>query len=167
MDAEQHEEVTASVGDMLRNAQDACIPKEHGDRLKNVVLEHQDIFRIAFSDASPVIIKQLNIDLNTDGRTIRLKLHNYSKEQRDFLSKFPENLIRCGMANLNPTSSWALAPLLVHKPGPSKILFTFDLRLVNKFMLKHQYSIPNLYNELTKLHKVSCIATFDKSHGYW
>lgn len=112
MDAEKQEEVTASVGDM-RKARYFGIPKEHGERLDNFVLKHQDIFRFLSSDGPQEIKKPLNIYLTTDARPIRVKPRNNSTHQREFLAKHTENLIQCGMAYLNPTSSGTLAPLLV------------------------------------------------------
>ena len=71
------------------------------------------------------------------------------------------------MAYSNPTSPWACAPLLVPKPGPARFRFTVDLRPVNAFTVKHQYPMPNLEHELTKLSASKYFAPFDLSNGYW
>ena len=71
------------------------------------------------------------------------------------------------MAYPNPTSKWAAAPLLVPKPGPAKFRFTFDLRPVNKYTEAHQFPMPVIEPELTKLDKSCYFATLDLSHGYW
>ena len=71
------------------------------------------------------------------------------------------------MACPNPSSQWASAPLLVPKHGPVPFRFTVDLRPVNKFTIRHQYPMPNLEQELTKLSGSKYFANFDFSHAYW
>lgn len=127
-------------------------------------MEHHDKFQVAFSEGQPAGMKPLKIDLKTDARPIWVKLRNYSKKQRYFFSKFTEALIHCGMTYPIPTSTCSSAPLVVRKPGPAKFRFTVDLRPVNNFTLKKQYPMPNLENELAKIHKAYFFATFDLSH---
>jgi hypothetical protein len=71
------------------------------------------------------------------------------------------------MAYAKPTSPWACATLLVPNPGPSKFRFTVDLRPVNRFTVKHQFPMPNIEQELTRLSGSKFYATFDLCHGYW
>ena len=66
----------------------------------------------------------------------------------------------------NPTSPWASAPLLVPKP-PDTFRFTVDLRGVNKYTVKHQYPMPNLEQELTKVGRSKFYAEFDVNNCYW
>lgn len=98
---------------------------------------------------------------------MRVRLRNYSQDQRRFLSKFVTTLVQCKMAYFNPTSSWACAPLLVPKPGAAQFRFTVDLRLVNRFTVKHQFPMPNLEQELTRLGGARYFARWDLSHCYW
>eukprot|EP00171_Calliarthron_tuberculosum_P022675 IDg22675t1 len=56
-----------------------------------------------------------------------------------------------GIVYLNPTAKWALAPLLVPKPGPAAFRFTVDLRPVNKYTVKQAITAPPIEIELHKL----------------
>lgn len=67
----------------------------------------------------------------------------------------------------NPMSPRACAPLLVPKPGPSRLRFTVDLRSLNRYTVKHQYSMSIIEHELTKLTDSTWYATFDLSQGSW
>lgn len=107
------------------------------------------------------------MELTPDARSVCVRLRNYSQEQREFLAKFVEDLVRNGLAYQNPTSAWACAPVLVPKPGSARFRFTVDLRPVNKFTVRHQFLMPNLEHDMTKLVKAKVYATFDFSHGYW
>jgi len=125
------------------------------------------VFRTSLSAGPPARIRPLKIELTPQAEPVKVRLRNYSREQREFLSDFVEKLVRSGMAYPNPTSRWACAPLLVAKTGPVPFRFTVDLRPVNSFTVKHQFPIPNLEHELTKLTGSRYFATFDLSHGYW
>ena len=82
------------------------------------------------------------------------------------MKQFVGSLIEKGLVCFNRKSPWASAPFLVSKPGPAKFRFTVDLRAVNKFTVEHQYPMPNLEYELSKLAHARHYATFDLSHGY-
>jgi transposase InsO family protein len=167
VDSGQAEEVSSAVEHMLQCALKVGMPPADAQQLKAIVDNHVDIFRTTFSSGPPAKLKPLKIQLTPDARPTRVKLRNYSKEQQEFLSKFVATLIATGMAYSNPTSPWACAPLLVPKPGAAKFRFTVDLRPVNRFTVRHQYPMPNIENELTKLGSSRFFATFDLSHGYW
>lgn len=71
------------------------------------------------------------------------------------------------MVYLHPTATRASAPLIVPKPVPDRFRLTFDLRLVNKFTMVHQYPMPNLEHELSKASKSLYFDNFDLFNGYW
>ena len=152
---------------MKKKATDNGLPAEYSERLSELVNKHKDVFRISFSSGPPARIRPLRIELTPNAQPVRVRLRNYSQEQKEFLSEMVAKLVRHGMAYANPTSAWACAPLVVHKPGPTKFRFTVDLRPINKFTVKHQYPMPNLEQELTTLSNSRFYATFDLSHGYW
>lgn len=81
------------------------------------------------------------------------------------MDRFASDLVQYGLAYQNPESKWACAPLLVPQSSAC-FRFTVDLRLVNKYITRHQYSMQNLEHELTKLGKSKYSSTFDLSHGY-
>lgn len=71
------------------------------------------------------------------------------------------------MAYSNLSVAWACDPILVHKKGPSKYMFTVDLRPINRITVKHQFPMPNIEQELIKTAQSAYFTVFDLSHGYW
>lgn len=168
VDADQHEEIKSVAETMVESAKKNGLSDERHNELKKTVLDHMDIFRCSFSAGPPAKLPPLKIDLTADAKPVKVRLRNYSADQRRFLGVFVKSLVSHGMAYPNPTSKWACAPLLVPKPG-AEFRFTTDLRPVNKHTINHQYPMPNLEHELTNLgkEKPQCFANFDMSHSYW
>lgn len=166
LDIDQHEENRCAVDKLADNATANGLSPKHRSALRDMLHNHMDVFRTSFSSGPPAKLRPLSIELESDARPVRVRLRNYSKDQREFLSKFVSDLLRHGMAYPNPTSPWACAPHLFPKPG-ALFLFTVDLRPINKYTVRHQFSMPNLEQELTKLSDSRYFGTFDLSHGYW
>lgn len=167
VDSTQSEEVKVEIDNMLQLAVTNGFPTEKLPQLQELVLDHADLFRTSFSSGPPADIPPLKVDLVPDARPVRVRLRNYSQEQREFLSNMVNKLVENGLAYPNPTSPWASAPLLVPKPGPAKFRFTVDLRPINRFTVKHQFPMPNIEQELTKVAGSVHFGTFDLSHCYW
>lgn len=83
------------------------------------------------------------------------------------MNDFFNKLVDPGMEYSNLTSPWAWAPLLVPKTGLAKFCFTFDLRQIIRYMVKHQFSMSIIDQELTKLAGSQYYATFFLSLGNW
>jgi len=167
VDSVQHAHIREAVQRMSKAAAGNGMPQQDVATLEQLISDHMDIFRISLSSGPAAAVDPLRIDLKSDARPVRVRLRNYSKEQREFLEDFVTKLVHHGMAYSNPTAKWASAPLIVPKPGPSRFRFTVDLRPVNNFTVRHHYPMPNLEQELTKLGSSKWYATFDLSHGYW
>lgn len=166
VDMEQHEAITTALARMQTAAFDAGLASDKRPVLAKLLSDHVDIFRTSFSSGPPARLPPLRIELTPDAKPVKVRLRNYSQDQRDFLAKFVKDLVHHGLAYPNPTSKWACAPLLVPKPG-ALYRFTCDLRPVNIFTIGHQFPMPNLEHELTKLGKARFYANFDFSHSYW
>lgn len=167
IDSEQHAHINQSIESMLKKAEDNGMPRTPFESLKKTIHANIDLFRTTFSAGKCAQVPPLKIDLRAEAQPIRVRLRKYSQPQQEFLTKLMKQLMDADIIYPNPTASWASAPLLVEKPGPAKFRFTVDLRPVNQFTVKHQYPMPNLEHELTKLSSSAFFATFDLSHGYW
>lgn len=137
IDSAQQEEVSEAIENMVQVATDSGFPNDNLPELKEIVTDHTDIFRTSFSSGPPANIEPLKIDLVPDAKPVRVRLRNYSQDQREFFSATVSKLVDCGMAYPNPTSPWASVPLLVAKPGPAKSWFTVYLRPVNRLTVKN------------------------------
>lgn len=160
------EEAHSAIKAMLARAHENGFPDEHRERLESLVWDHSEAFRTGFS-SSPAKVEPLRIALNPDAKPVRVKLRNYSAEQREFMSRLVDDLMKHKLIYPNPTSPWASAPLIVPKPGPARWRFTVDLRPVNRFTVRHQFPMPILEQELTKLSNARFFANFDFVHSYW
>lgn len=168
---EQHAETDQStthseIEAMLARAKKEGFPDEQWDHLSELIWKHADDFGITFSEM-PAKIEPLRIELTPDAHAIRVKLRNYSEEQRSFMKSLVADLIKHSCVYANPTAKWASAPLLVPKPGPDGWRFTVDLRPVNQFTVRHHFPMPILEQELTKVASSRYYSNFDFTHGYW
>lgn len=143
VDAEQHGEVVTAIQGMVARAVDAGLDGPLLKKLKTIVSKHTDVFLVGYSLGRPERFKPLKKELVPDARLFRVRFHNYTKEQRAFLTKTFTWLVQCKVAYANPTSPWAEAPLFVHKPGPTRLCFTMNLRLVYLSMVAKQFSMKN------------------------
>lgn len=164
--AADDEEARTAILTMLQMAITNGFPDEHWAELETLIWKHANEFRTSFSSA-PARVEPLRIELTADATPVRVKLRNYSADQRAFLKKLVTDLTTHGLVYANPTSKWACAPLLVPKPGPARWRFTVDLRPVNRFTVRHQYPMPVLEHELTRLSKSKLFANFDFVQSYW
>lgn len=166
IDSEQHNEINAAMEGMQKASFYARLQSGKSPVLTILLSDHRDIFLISFSSGQPARLPLLKIELTPDAGPIKVRLRNYSQDQRDFLAKFVEDLVCHGHAYLNQTSKLACVPLLVPKPG-AFYRFTSELLPVNIFTIRHRYLMPNLKHELTKLGKARYYVNFDFSHSYW
>ena len=60
-------------------------------------------------------------------------------------------LVTAGIDYFNPSLAWAYAPLIVPKAGPEMFKFNFDLRPMKRFTIEHQFPMPNIEHELSKV----------------
>lgn len=134
--------------------------------LRKILYDNVDIFRTELSEGPPAQAPPMHIELPPDARTVRVKLCNYSQEQREFMNNIISNLVSCDMAYFSPTSPWACAPLLILKPTPAKFRGTVNLLSGNKYTVRHQFWKPYLEHELSDLSGCKYFATYDLSHGY-
>lgn len=127
-DKEEHE-VQRTVNDMVFKLSSKGVPQEYGYvKLSTPIRKSSPRpFRMDPADVPP-----LHVNLTPEAKPDRVRLHNYSPEQRDFLKSHVDELLRCNMIYLNPSATWASAPLLVSKPGPldSGSLSTSGLSIV-------------------------------------
>lgn len=167
IDNSQHGDIEVELHNMIERARGNGLDDKQTQQLSDVVNEFKDIFRTSFSRGPPANVEPLKIELTPDAKPVRVRLRNYSLDQREFLQKFMKVLIDTGHVYPNPTSKWASAPLLVAKPGPSMYRFTVDLRPVNKYTIKYHYPMPHIEQELTKTQGSKVFCEVDFLHGYW
>lgn len=86
---------------MLKTASKNGFPDERLSELQKIVYDHIDILRIALSSDPPAKVEPLKVEMTSDANFVRVRLRNYSKEQRGFLKKFVSKLFKAGIAYTN------------------------------------------------------------------
>lgn len=165
IDSVQNQEISAATAEKKYATRMNGLTDEKAQEIDTMVDDHVTIFRTSFLYDPPAKFAPLVIETKTNAKPVKVRIRNYSQEQKEFLITFVQDLMRHDMAYPNPTASWASAPLLVPKPILARFRFTVDLRPTNACMVRHKYQMPNLEKELTKLGTANCFATFFLSHG--
>lgn len=150
---------------MFNHAKQNGLPDSYWLQLEAFVWKYADTFSTRFS-STPAKVPPLQIELTEDARPTRVRLRSYAVSQRAFMATLVEELVKYNLVNANPTSTWACAPLIVPKPGPTAWRFTVDLRPVNRYTKPYQFPMPQIEHELTKTAGSRYYANFDFTHGY-
>ena len=167
VDENQEEDIVQALEDCLRTCVDNQLSSEDIMEMRTILLKHKDIFRIRLGGGPPAKLPPMKINLAPEAKPIRVRLRNYSQQQKEFLANFVGKLMKYGIVYSNPTSAWAAAPHLVPKRGLDEYRFTVDLRPVNKYTIQSQFPMPNLEHELQKLSGSRYFANMDLSNAYW
>ena len=64
------------------------LPEKDSSNLDNILSNNLGVFRTSFSSGPPADITPLKIILIPDFRPVKVRLCNYSQEQRQFLEEF-------------------------------------------------------------------------------
>ena len=104
VDEDQEQAVTDAIDGMLQQAAEHGLPTNDAARARELVGNYRNIFRVGLSGGAPAAISPLKIELTPDAKPARVKLRNYSREQREFLTEFVDSLEKKGLAYSNPTS---------------------------------------------------------------
>lgn len=89
---------------MRNTARKNGLPKGDKKELSDLIESHINIFRTGFSAGPASNFKLMCIDLGPDVFPVKFCLLNHSEEQREFLKKFADDLVRTGISYPNPTS---------------------------------------------------------------
>lgn len=112
-------------------------------------------------------IEPLEMELSPEASNVKVRIRNYSEEQRTFLRSMTTKICDVGLVYPNDTDLWVSEPFIVPKPGPAKFCFTVYLRMVNHITLPNHYPISRIETKLPKIARSKFFANFGLSHGYW
>lgn len=129
--------VQTALEEHLKGADYNGISKENCDGVRKLVDDSVRVFSTTFAKRPPTKSKPCNTDLMANSKSARVKLANYSQEQREFLKTFVDKPKSCNIVNANPTLSWASPPLLLLETCLAAFRFTVNLRSRNRYTKKH------------------------------
>lgn len=84
--ADDHDASSAAVMAIVERTRASVFPKGHSAKFETMVMESAKVFQTPFSD-KPAKAEPLHVELVSDARPVRVKLRNYSHDQRDVLKK--------------------------------------------------------------------------------
>lgn len=136
-------------------------------RLRALLEDYRDVFRIKLGPDPPARVQPLKIKLAENARPFRSTQRRYSPQQRAFIIRTIHELESVGAIYKNPSARWASPALAVPKPGSKKLRFTVDLRGPNSQTIPIPSSLPHLESRFQEVEGSICFANFDMAHGYW
>jgi hypothetical protein len=98
-------DVTRALHDMIEKAASNGLNAGHLPELRSLVREYRDIWRIARSGGPPADLLPLHIKLKSGAKPVRTKLRRYPQPQKDFLTRFVNELVGLGLAYRNPRAT--------------------------------------------------------------
>lgn len=125
-----------------------------------------DLIRIGLSSGPPAKFPPLLIHLSQQSYPVKVKLRNYSLEQRSFLLDITSNQFDAGMIVTYTTAPRARVPLSYRKPAHqnSDSPPTFDVPTATLFLTNtHAQTGAGTYETC----RLAVFANFDISKGSW
>ncbi|KAE8983544.1 hypothetical protein PF011_g21139 [Phytophthora fragariae] len=143
-----------------------CSPKlERGpDQLLD---RYRDVFRLVLGRDPPVDMPPLKVTLKPDSEPVRCKARRYPEEQRQFMRRHVEELVRSGLCYWNPHSKWCSPPLIVRNPDVDDFRMTVDVHRVNVRTLRILWPMPMPEVVLGHLREAKFFFALDFFKGYW
>jgi hypothetical protein len=119
-------------------------------RLRQLVTECKDVFRLKLGADPPANVKPLIIKLRDGTEPVRMSARKNAppKFMRDKIRELEE----LGLVYKNTGAEWASPPLIHPKPGPDQYRMTVDLRVPNASTKPTSWPMPNLQDQLHDLH---------------
>jgi hypothetical protein len=136
-------------------------------RLRQLVTECQEVFRLKLGADPPANVNPLFIELRDGAETVRMSARKYAPPQLKFMRDTIHELEELGLAYKNTGAEWASPPLILLKTGPDQYRMTVDLRVTNASTKPTAWPMPNLQDGLHEFRGSEVFATLDFCQGYW
>ncbi|POM76223.1 Hypothetical protein PHPALM_6568 [Phytophthora palmivora] len=153
---------------MFRDAEANGFTARLMPRLRSIVLEYRDIWRITIGPDDAARQEPYSVTLEKDAQPFRCKVRKYPELQNQFLSEYVEQLEKFGFVRRNDHSKWCCAAVPVKKNGSTtEFRITTDYRPVNRKTIPIAGVTPNLAVVTTRVQGATSFGTFDLFKGFW
>jgi hypothetical protein len=160
-------ELADAIEGLLTSAEQAGMPLDGAQILRQLVTECKDVFRLKLGADPPANVKPLVIKLCDGAEPMQMSDRKYAPPQPKFMRDKIRDLEELGLVYKNTGAESASPPLILPKPGPEQYRMTVDLRVPNASKKPTAWPLPNLQDELHDLHGSEVFATLDFCQGYW
>ena len=161
------DDLCASVEGMVQSALAAGFPVEYSPKLRKIIEESFEIWRVKLQGDPPAAVTPLVVRIKEGSVPRRCGTRRYSEEARKFMEEHVKLLEEFGFVKRNPHSAWAAPVLVVPKPAGRGYRFCVDLRGPNSCTTRVNWPMPVLDVVLQKLEGSTCYAVLDLYSGYW
>ena len=161
------EVVEAVLQDKLQAAQDEGLTADLHDKLRQILANHSDVFRLEIGYDEPIKVEPLRVRLKPGAVPVKCGLRRYPPAHVEFLKTHVRELEAAGLVYRNNRATWASAPRIVPKKDPGDLRMTIDSRPINACTEPMPWPMPNLDAALTVLVGAQAFFTLDWFKGYW
>jgi hypothetical protein len=138
------EELADAIDGLLPSAEQAGMSRDGVQRLRQLVTECKDVFRIKLGADPPANVKPLVIKLRDGAEPVRMSARKYAPPQLKFMRDKKRELEEMGLVYKNTEAERASPPLVLPKPGPDQYRMTVDLRVPNVSTKPTSWPMPHL-----------------------
>ncbi|OWZ07339.1 hypothetical protein PHMEG_00020277, partial [Phytophthora megakarya] len=155
-------EVRDKLEDMVVAAGNNGFDPDYLSFLREVVLDHEDIFRIDLGADPPADIAPLRIQLVEGATPFRARSRRYAQAQRNFLRQYTKRLELMGFIRQNNQSHWACAAVPVAKPkSQDEFRMTIDYRPVNALTVPIAGAVQDIADSADETQEFMSFVTTD------
>ena len=161
------EDVKAALDERFDAALQHGMSRAAADRLRALLDEYTDVFRLEFGQDPPVSVEPLRVRLKPDAVPVKCKQRRYPPVHREFLEQHVQELQDAGLVFENHRSRWASPPRIVAKKEPGQYRMTVDTRGVNAMTEPMPWPMPDLESAPACVEGSTAYFAIDWFRGYW
>jgi hypothetical protein len=163
---DQQDQIREILASKVQEAAENGLSGKGQNRLRDMLDEYVDVFRVAFAKDPPIDVEPMEIKLRPDTKPVMARSRRYPPLHRKYLQEHMEELEKNGFVYKNPDARWGSAPRIVPKKDGS-LRMTVDLRAVNAVTDPRMWPMPHQESEMADLEGSTCFADFDGFRQYW
>ena len=160
----EHEKIMEIIEEKLVEMK--SLSEKNLQKLREILVECIDAFGIEESMARMSELTPLKVDLVEGHQTISCKWRSIGKEQREWLAWKLQTLQTCGIIKPAKNPLYGCPVFVVPKKGPKKWRMVVDMRALNKITKRTALIMPNLEDQLNRVHGSKHFGTFDVLSGF-
>jgi len=160
------EEIQSSLEELIADAAKNGLPKDWQNKLRNLIKKYSSVWRKSLGPDLPAKVTPFKTQLKPNAKPFRSKARRYNTEDREFLKRFVDELLKYGLVKENYNSEWA-SPVLVVKKSDGGRRMTVDLRGVNALCESTVWPMPFMEAIVNYLAGSKFWFKLDAFKGFW
>lgn len=161
------QKVVDILEERIRDAEAQGIGIKGATRLRSLLTEYVDVFRVEFGRDPPVKVPPMQVRLKKGAVPVKAKVRRYPPLHQTYMEEHVNALVNAGLVFENHRSRWASPPRIVSKKEPGEYRMTVDTRAVNACTEPMPWPMPHLDTALTQLEGSEVYFNLDWFRGYW